>query len=69
MLEFQADRYGGGDPASYLRRLMAHYPQGAQTRFLSPDEVAQNVVCLHSPVCSGVTGASVMLDVGLPAGY
>lgn len=69
MLEFQADRYGGSDPASYLRRLLAHYPQGAQARFLSPSEVAQHVVWLLSPACAGVTGASVMLDFGLTAGY
>lgn len=69
MLDFQADRYGNGDPAAYFQRLMAHYPQAVQARFLSPAEVAQHVVWLPSPACAGVTVASVMLDFGLTAGY
>ena len=69
MLDFQAQRYGEGDPNAYFRRLMAHYPQAAQSRFLSPAEVAQHVVWLLSPACAGVTGTSVMLDFGLTAGY
>jgi enoyl-[acyl-carrier-protein] reductase (NADH) len=31
--------------------------------------VAQHVVWLLSPACAAVTGASVMLDFGLTAGY
>lgn len=69
MLEFQARRYGGDDQEAYLRRLLAHYPQGEHARFLTPLEVAQHVVWLLSPACAGVTGAQVMLDFGLTAGY
>ncbi len=69
MLRFQAQRYGEGDPHAYLRRLLAHYPQGEQARFLTPGEVAQHVVWLLSPACAAVTGAQVMLDFGLTAGY
>lgn len=69
MLEFQAQRYGAGDPEAYHRRLLAHYPQGDAARFLSPQEVAQHAVWLLSPACAGVTGAAVMLDFGLTAGY
>ena len=69
MLQFQAQRYGEGDPQAYLRRLLAHYPQGRQARFLTPREVAQHVVWLLSPACAAVTGAQVMLDFGLTAGY
>ena len=69
MLDFQARRYGDGDPDAYFQRLLAHYPQGPQARFLSPAEVAQQVVWLLSPACAAVTGAAVMLDFGLTAGY
>ncbi|MBQ0943988.1 SDR family oxidoreductase [Ideonella sp. 4Y16] len=69
MLDFQAQRYGEGDPAAYHRRLLAHYPQSDAARFLSPMEVAQHAVWLLSPACTGVTGAAVMLDFGLTAGY
>ena len=69
MLEFQAARYGDGDPEGYYRRLMAHYPQQDKARFLTPSEVADHVLWLLSPACAGVTGANVMLDFGLTAGY
>ena len=69
MLQGQADRYGDGDPAAYFAQLLAHYPQGAQARFLTPEEVAQNVAFLLSPAAAGITGAAVMLDFGLTAGY
>ncbi len=69
MLQFQADTYGEGDPDAYFARLMAHYPQGALARFLTPEEVAQNIVFLLSPAAGGITGAAVMLDFGLTAGY
>jgi NAD(P)-dependent dehydrogenase (short-subunit alcohol dehydrogenase family) len=69
MLAFQAEAYGEGDPKGYFARLLAHYPQGEEARFLSPDEVAQNVAFLLSPAAAGITGAAVMLDFGLTAGY
>lgn len=69
MLAYQAEAYGAGDPAGYYARLMAHYPQGAAARFLTPEEVAQNVAFLLSPAAAGITGAAVMLDFGLTAGY
>lgn len=69
MLEMQARRYGGDDPTGYFNRLLAHYPQGDAARFLTPEEVAQNVAFLMSPAAAGITGAAVMLDFGLTAGY
>ena len=69
MLDHQAAAYGAGDPQGYFARLLAHYPQGERARFLSPDEVAQNVAFLLSPAAAGITGAAVMLDFGLTAGY
>lgn len=69
MLLHQATAFGGGDPEGYYARLLAHYPQGAAARFLTPEEVAQNVAFLLSPAAAGITGAAVMLDFGLTAGY
>lgn len=69
MLQFQADRYGAGDPQAYFQRLLAHYPQGASARFLRPQEVAWHAAWLLSPACEGVTGTNAMLDFGLSAGY
>ena len=69
MLQGQADRFGGGDRAGYLSRLLGHYPQGAAARFLSVEEVAANVAFLLSPAAAGITGAAQMLDFGLTAGY
>ena len=69
MLAGQAQRYGQGDEQAYLQRLLEHYPQGEHARFLTPQEVAHHVVWLLSPACAGVTGAQVMLDFGLTAGY
>lgn len=69
MLRFQAERYGAGDPDGYYARLLAQYPQGAEARFLTPQEVAQNVAFLLSPAAAAITGAAMMLDFGLTAGY
>ena len=69
MLTHQAETYGNGDPKAYYAQLLAHYPQGAASRFLTPDEVAQNVAFLLSPAAAGITGAAMMLDFGLTAGY
>lgn len=69
MLQGQADRFGGGDPAGYLARLLGHYPQGPAARFITPDEVALQVAYLLSPAAAATTGAAVMMDFGLTAGY
>ncbi|MDT8991098.1 SDR family oxidoreductase [Curvibacter sp. APW13] len=69
MLQFQAERYGAGDPQAYFQRLLEHYPQGAQARFLRPEEVAWHAAWLLSPACEGVTGSNALLDFGLTAGY
>lgn len=69
MLAYQAEAYGDGDPDAYYRRLLAHYPQGRAARFLTADEVALQAIWLLAPASAGITGASVMLDFGLTAGY
>lgn len=57
------------DPQAYTDRLLSLYPQGAEARFLSADEVAVQIAFLLSPASAGVTGSAVMLDFGLTAGY
>ena len=69
MLQYQADTYGGGDPQGYFRNLLSYYPQGENARFIWPREVAQQVAYLLSPAAQAVTGATVMMDFGLTAGY
>ena len=69
MLQGQAARFGGDDPEGYLARLLAHYPQGKAARFITVEEVAQQVAFLLSPAAAMVTGAAVMMDFGVTAGY
>lgn len=69
MLRGQAERFGGADPQGYLSRLLGHYPQGPQARFITVEEVAAQVAFLLSPAAAAVTGATVMMDFGLTAGY
>ena len=69
MLQYQADTYGDGDPQGYFQNLLSHYPQGKNARFIQCHEVAQQVAFLLSPAAQAMTGASVMMDFGLTAGY
>lgn len=66
MLAFQAERYGDGDPAGYLERLRALYPQGVRQRFIRPDEVAEALWALAN--LEPMTGAALQLDFGTTAG-
>jgi NAD(P)-dependent dehydrogenase (short-subunit alcohol dehydrogenase family) len=69
MLAFQAERYGGGDPAAYYARLLAGYPQGAgRARFIEPDEVAGFIEYLARPEAAPITGALLSIDFGYSAG-
>ena len=69
MLQYQADTYGDGNPDRYFQNLLSHYPQGESARFIECQEVAQQVAYLLSPAAQAVTGAAVMMDFGLTAGY
>jgi len=69
MLQYQAERYGNGDHEGYFKTLLGHYPQGESARFIEPHEVASYIVYLLSPAAGPVTGAAVMLDFGVTAGY
>jgi NAD(P)-dependent dehydrogenase (short-subunit alcohol dehydrogenase family) len=68
MLDFQAERYGGGDPDGYRARLLQQYPQGAQARFARPDEIAAFVHFLCTPAAAPITGAKLPIDFGQTAG-
>jgi len=68
MLEFQARHYGGGDRGAYYRALLEEYPQGAQARFIEPQEVAELVFYLCSPAAASITGADFAIDRGYSAG-
>ncbi len=69
MIQYQANTFGKGNPAGYLRDLLAHYPQGARARFIRPTEIAALIAYLVSPEAAPVTGACISIDFGLTAGY
>ena len=68
MLDFQAERYGEGDPQGYKRDLLKLYPQGASARFIRPEEIAELVWFLCQPYAEAITGANLAMDFGLSAG-
>ena len=68
MIDYQANTFGGGDPAGYKRALVAKYPQGARARFIRADEVAELVFAVSSPSLAPLTGACVLFDFGISAG-
>lgn len=51
--------------AGVLDNVAKLYPLG---RFVTPDEVAQAVLFLSSPLASGITGVTMPVDAGLMAG-
>jgi NAD(P)-dependent dehydrogenase (short-subunit alcohol dehydrogenase family) len=69
MIQYQANTFGKGDPAAYLRGLLAHYPQGERARFIRPTEIAALIAYLVSPEAAPITGACISIDFGLTAGY
>lgn len=69
MLKFQAERYGNGDPDAYYRELLAKYPQGEQSRFIQPEEVAELAFFLCQPGARSITGADMAIDQGVSAGH
>jgi len=69
MLEFQAQKYGDGDPQGYVRKLLSHYPQGESARFIQADEIARLIEYLCESGAAPITGAAVSIDFGVTAGY
>ena len=69
MVEFQAERYGAGDPEAYKAALLAHYPQGGAARFITPQEIAGFAAFLCSDAAAPITGAALSMDFGVTAGY
>ncbi|MGG6872321.1 UNVERIFIED_CONTAM: SDR family NAD(P)-dependent oxidoreductase [Pseudomonas aeruginosa] len=68
MLDYQAERYGMGNPDGYKRALLKDYPQGKAARFIRPEEVAELVWYLCGPQAEAITGADLAVDFGLSAG-
>ena len=68
MLEFQAQKFGQGDPDSYLAKLKTIYPQGPRQRFASPQEIAAFIFAIASPRLAPITGAALSIDFGTTAG-
>ncbi len=69
MIEFQAERYGGGDPDGYKAKLLSNYPQQGAARFIRPEEIARMVAYLCEPEGAPITGAALSIDFGVTAGY
>ena len=69
MIEFQAERYGDGDPQGYKAKLLSNYPQQNAARFIKPEEIARMVAFLCEPDAAPITGAALSIDFGVTAGY
>jgi NAD(P)-dependent dehydrogenase (short-subunit alcohol dehydrogenase family) len=68
MLSYQASAFGGGNPKGYLENLRTKYPQGAQARFIQPEEIGELVYMACSPRLGALTGAAISFDFALTAG-
>jgi NAD(P)-dependent dehydrogenase (short-subunit alcohol dehydrogenase family) len=68
MLEFQAQKFGQGNPQAYLEKLRSSYPQGPRQRFARPEEIASFVFAIASPKLAPITGAALQIDFGTTAG-
>lgn len=69
MIEYQARTYGGGDANGYYRNLLMEYPQGESARFAHPEEIAEFIFCISSPMLEPLTGAALAIDFALSAGH
>lgn len=69
MIDFQAERYGGGDPEGYKAKLLANYPQQSAARFIRPEEIARMVAFLCEDSAAPITGAALSIDFGVTSGY
>ena len=68
MLEFQAEKFGQGNPQAYLEKLKSAYPQGPRQRFATPKEIAAFIFTIASPRLAPITGAALSIDFGTTAG-
>ena len=66
MLKGQAEIYGAGDPQAYREALKRFYPQGARTRFATPEEIAAFIFAVAG--IEAITGAALQIDFGTTAG-
>jgi NAD(P)-dependent dehydrogenase (short-subunit alcohol dehydrogenase family) len=58
----------GKDPEVHLAENLATYPQGNQSRYIQPNEVANILFFIASDEASMITGAAVNMDFGSSAG-
>lgn len=68
MLHGQAAEFGDGKPQAYLNALLAAYPQGPRSRFITTAEIAELIWFLTQPAAAPITGANIAADFGLSAG-
>ena len=68
MLEFQARRFGDGNPEAYLAKLKSIYPQGARQRFAKAREIAAFIFAIAQSRLAPITGAALPIDFGTTAG-
>lgn len=66
MLAAQAEIYGKDDPEGYRQALKRFYPQGARTRFATPQEIAAFIFAVAG--IEAITGAALQIDFGTTAG-
>jgi len=67
MLEHEA-KTSGMPTEEYLRDNLKSYPQGENSRYLQPDDIADLILYLSSDSARGITGAAIPIDYGTSAG-
>lgn len=69
MIWREVEGFDRNDREAYFEKLLSQYPQGAQSRFIDPEEVAEMIYYLSSERAEPITGALISMDFGLTAGY
>lgn len=67
MLEHEA-KTSGMSSEKYLKENLKSYPQGKNSSYLQPDDIADLILYLSSDSARGITGAAIPIDYGTSAG-